>query len=304
METPLRKYLWAVDGLVIALCAVFLAAPPRRGRQGARQQRLGEQACRAHERRRPAAPAYSGASRGDPEAEHLLLDLPAHLAGRGQAQNFRWFPATAHGTQPEAAGDHVRAAAPPIRAGRLRSSATTTPRARPTTSGRRFATRPSTTSSRTGSTRLRRRASRVPGPARPPAAGGGRAGGGRRDPCRSAVRRARQGDQEDGRAQLRGATVDARFAAGQHGCARQGARIVPETRDGKSAGFRLFSIRPDGPFAKIGLLNGDVVSSINGLEMTSPDQALLAYTKLKTANHLSVAIERNGQKITKDYNIR
>jgi general secretion pathway protein C len=84
----------------------------------------------------------------------------------------------------------------------------------------------------------------------------------------------------------------------------KGARIVPETKDGKPAGFRLFSIRPDGPFAKIGLLNGDVVSAINGLEMNSPDQALLAYTKLKTANHLSVAIERNGQKVTKDYNIR
>jgi general secretion pathway protein C len=82
------------------------------------------------------------------------------------------------------------------------------------------------------------------------------------------------------------------------------ARIVPEVKDGKSVGFRLFSIRPDGPFAKIGLQNNDVVSAINGLEMTSPDQALLAYTKLKTANHLTVAVERNGQKITKDYNIR
>jgi general secretion pathway protein C len=91
---------------------------------------------------------------------------------------------------------------------------------------------------------------------------------------------------------------------GNMGALAKGARIVPETKDGKSAGFRLFSIRPEGPFAKIGLLNGDVVSAINGLEMNSPDQALLAYTKLKTANHLSVAIERNGQKITKDYNIR
>jgi general secretion pathway protein C len=91
---------------------------------------------------------------------------------------------------------------------------------------------------------------------------------------------------------------------GNMGALAKGARIVPETKDGKSAGFRLFSIRPDGPFAKIGLLNGDVVSAINGLEMNSPDQALLAYTKLKTANHLSVAIERNGHKITKDYNIR
>lgn len=82
------------------------------------------------------------------------------------------------------------------------------------------------------------------------------------------------------------------------------ARIVPEVRDGKAAGFRLFSVKPDGPFGKIGLQNGDVIYAINGLEMTSPDKALEIYTKLKTANHLAVALERNGQKITKDYNIR
>jgi general secretion pathway protein C len=82
------------------------------------------------------------------------------------------------------------------------------------------------------------------------------------------------------------------------------ARIVPEIRDGKAAGFRLFSIRPDGPFAMIGLQNGDVISAINGLEMTSPDKALEVYTKLRSASHLSVALERNGVKITKEYNIR
>ena len=58
------------------------------------------------------------------------------------------------------------------------------------------------------------------------------------------------------------------------------ARIVPELKDGRAAGFRLFSVRPDGPFAMIGLQNGDVISSINGLEMNSPDQALMIYTKL------------------------
>jgi general secretion pathway protein C len=82
------------------------------------------------------------------------------------------------------------------------------------------------------------------------------------------------------------------------------ARIVPEVRDGKSAGFRLFSVKPDGPFGKIGLQNGDVIYAINGMEMTSPDNALQVYTKLKAANHISVAIERNGTKLTKDYNIR
>ncbi len=82
------------------------------------------------------------------------------------------------------------------------------------------------------------------------------------------------------------------------------ARIVPEMKDGKSNGFRLLSIKPDGPFGKIGLQNGDIISAINGLEMTSPDKALEVYTKLKTANHLSVGLERNGQKVTMDYNIR
>jgi general secretion pathway protein C len=82
------------------------------------------------------------------------------------------------------------------------------------------------------------------------------------------------------------------------------ARIVPEMKDGKSAGFRLLAIKSDGPFGKIGLQNGDVISAINGMEMTSPDNALMVYTKLKTANHLSVGLERNGQKVTMDYNIR
>ena len=82
------------------------------------------------------------------------------------------------------------------------------------------------------------------------------------------------------------------------------ARIVPEIRDGKAAGFRLYSVRPDGPFAKIGMQNGDVIASINGLEITSPEKALEVYAKLKSASHLSLGLERNGQRITKDYSIR
>jgi general secretion pathway protein C len=82
------------------------------------------------------------------------------------------------------------------------------------------------------------------------------------------------------------------------------ARIVPEMKDGKASGFRLFAVRPDGPFAMIGMQNGDILSSINGLEITSPEKALEVYAKLKSASHLSLGMERNGQKITKEYNIR
>jgi general secretion pathway protein C len=91
---------------------------------------------------------------------------------------------------------------------------------------------------------------------------------------------------------------------GNMGALAKAARIVPETRDGKSIGFRLLSIKPDGPFGKIGLQNGDIISAINGMEMNSPDKALEVYTKLRTANHLSVGLERNGQKVTEDYTIR
>ncbi|MCG5054801.1 MAG: hypothetical protein KA712_17700 [Myxococcales bacterium] len=82
------------------------------------------------------------------------------------------------------------------------------------------------------------------------------------------------------------------------------ARIVPEIRDGKPGGFRLYAVRPEGPFALIGMQNGDVLYAINGLEMTSPEKALEVYSKLKSARHLSVSLERNGQKITKEYTIR
>jgi general secretion pathway protein C len=81
-------------------------------------------------------------------------------------------------------------------------------------------------------------------------------------------------------------------------------RLVPEIKNGKATGFRLFAVHPEGPFALIGMQNGDIISSINGLEITSPEGGLAAYTKLKSASHLSLGMERNGQKVTKEYRIR
>jgi general secretion pathway protein C len=82
------------------------------------------------------------------------------------------------------------------------------------------------------------------------------------------------------------------------------ARIVPEVRDGKGAGLRLYRVRPEGPLGVVGMQNGDVITSINGLELTSPEQALAAYAQLRAASHLSVGLERNGRKVTLDYAIR
>jgi general secretion pathway protein C len=82
------------------------------------------------------------------------------------------------------------------------------------------------------------------------------------------------------------------------------AHLVPEVRRGGQAGFRLLSVGADGPFARIGLHEGDVISTIDGLDLTSPANALAIYAKLRTSDHLSVAVERNGRDITEEYDLR
>jgi membrane-associated protease RseP (regulator of RpoE activity) len=69
-------------------------------------------------------------------------------------------------------------------------------------------------------------------------------------------------------------------------------RVIPDTRDGKPFGFRLFAIRADGPAALLGLRNDDVLVSINGLDIATPDHVLDAYGKLKTAPHLVLGLIR------------
>ena len=57
-------------------------------------------------------------------------------------------------------------------------------------------------------------------------------------------------------------------------------------------------------FAKIGMQNADLIKAINGLDMSSPDKALEAYTKLKSASHLTMQLVRRNANITLDYQIR
>jgi general secretion pathway protein C len=82
------------------------------------------------------------------------------------------------------------------------------------------------------------------------------------------------------------------------------ARVLPYERDGVVQGFKLYGIRRDSLLGKLGLRNGDIVNEIGGVEMTSPDRALSAYTKLRNANHLTLTFTRRGRRQTMDFNIR
>ncbi|HVJ18085.1 MAG TPA: type II secretion system protein GspC [Polyangiaceae bacterium] len=82
------------------------------------------------------------------------------------------------------------------------------------------------------------------------------------------------------------------------------ARIVPEQKDGKVVGVRMFGIRPDTLLGTLGLQNGDRLESINGFNMASPEKALEAYARLRTASSLNVKVNRRGQSMNIDYQIK
>ncbi len=82
------------------------------------------------------------------------------------------------------------------------------------------------------------------------------------------------------------------------------ARVVPSMKNGKPDGFKLYAIRPNSAFAKMGLTNGDTLQSINGFELTSVDKALEVYTKLREATSLEVDITRRGKPVTLKYTIK
>ncbi len=81
------------------------------------------------------------------------------------------------------------------------------------------------------------------------------------------------------------------------------ARLVPAFKDGAPEGFKLFSIRPDSLYSKIGIQNGDVITRINGLDMNDPAKALEVYTKLKDAPRIDVDVDRNGTITRMTYNV-
>jgi len=81
-------------------------------------------------------------------------------------------------------------------------------------------------------------------------------------------------------------------------------RAVAEVRDGHPAGFRLFQIRDDSLFAKLGLRDGDVVQRVNGNEIAEPAALLGFLQRLKTEPRVALDIVRGATPRTLVYDLR
>jgi general secretion pathway protein C len=82
------------------------------------------------------------------------------------------------------------------------------------------------------------------------------------------------------------------------------ARVVPEQENGRTVGIRMMGIRDDSLLGVLGMKTGDRLQTINGFDMSSPEKALEAYARLRTADKLTVQINRGGKNMNLDYNIK
>jgi general secretion pathway protein C len=64
------------------------------------------------------------------------------------------------------------------------------------------------------------------------------------------------------------------------------------------------TIRPESLLGTLGIENGDRLQSINGFEMSDPQKALEAYARLRSADRLTVTVNRRGKPMNIDFNIK
>jgi len=81
-------------------------------------------------------------------------------------------------------------------------------------------------------------------------------------------------------------------------------RAVPYLKDGQTLGFRVFNIRSDSIFERMGLKNGDVIQRVNGVELDSPAKALAFLEDVQTTDEIRVDLLRDSAPSTLTYTIR
>jgi len=75
-----------------------------------------------------------------------------------------------------------------------------------------------------------------------------------------------------------------------------GARLIPTFRAGHFRGFKLAVVRPDSPLSAIGFRTGDLITHIDGLDLTDRDTERELIHRLHTPGPRSFLVDliRNG----------
>ncbi len=66
-------------------------------------------------------------------------------------------------------------------------------------------------------------------------------------------------------------------------------------------GLRLATVKPGSFVSKVGLRSGDLIRSVDGRPLRSPEDGLAAVAWLRVADQVRVELVRNGQPVTFQY---
>jgi general secretion pathway protein C len=81
------------------------------------------------------------------------------------------------------------------------------------------------------------------------------------------------------------------------------AQMEPRITNGQTDGFLVRKLSSNSMLAQMGVKRGDVVMSVNGMSLDSPEKALQILQQLREARQLSVDLERKNQPMTFSYEI-
>ena len=81
-------------------------------------------------------------------------------------------------------------------------------------------------------------------------------------------------------------------------------RVRPYKKNGEVTGFRLRRIKKGSPLEILGAQKGDIIHGVNGVPLTSADQALSIYQGMRTENQFVFDITRKGKKTSLKVNIK
>lgn len=81
-------------------------------------------------------------------------------------------------------------------------------------------------------------------------------------------------------------------------------QAIPNFVGGKISGFKILNMMPTGIFHYMGLKTGDVIMSIDGTPLKTPQEAINLLSGLLYQNNISIGVRRTGSNITLSYSIK
>lgn len=74
----------------------------------------------------------------------------------------------------------------------------------------------------------------------------------------------------------------------------EGGKIKPVFTHGATIGLELFQIQPESLYDRAGLCDGDIVTSVGGIRLDTPEATLDAYEQLRGQKIIGIELLRRG----------